>query len=281
VWLDQACLPYSLFPEWRRGGYHVALVYELDAENDRAVLGDVGAAPLTVTAAELAEARQSITSYKHRAAVVARPDALADPKQAALLGIRACAERLVKGRAKTFVLDGFLAWGKAVGAPKGKEAWATLFPPGKDVYRALSSTYRFIEQWSGGGLLRPLYADFLDEAARLCGRPSLSEVAEQYRACGALWRDVSRAALPDGAPVLRETRELFERSTRALREKGDLAVPDLRAAVQRLRELRAAVEASPLPSADVQDLFADMSRRILLAHQAEVAAQRSLAAASA
>jgi len=76
-----------------------ALRNALDEARDRAVLGDTAATPLTVTAAALAEARRSITSYKHRVAVLSAPRRPVDPAKAALEGIGACAEGLVHGRA--------------------------------------------------------------------------------------------------------------------------------------------------------------------------------------
>ncbi|HVZ38100.1 MAG TPA: BtrH N-terminal domain-containing protein [Candidatus Kapabacteria bacterium] len=284
AWLDLSCLHYSTLPPFfRKGGYHSLVVYDLDEENGRAVVGDLADLPLTVTPAELMEARKSITSFKNRLAVISAPTDPVDIAKAVLESARECAAALLKGRAKTFVLDGFRAWGTAVGAQSGKEAWSTLFRANRDIMRALTSVYRFVEQWGGRALLRPLYADFLTEAAALTGRGSLRDAAELYRECGARWHDVALAALPDGVPALRERRELMERSRRVLDERGDAGVDDVNAMKAKMVELaqRSAEEEFPLSAPELRELFDELGRLILHAHAAEIEAQAALAAAAA
>ena len=276
VWLDQALLPYSVMGRgFAKGGYHCALVYELD--DNRALVGDTSRHLLQVSAADLAAARASITSFKNRVASVAAPVKAPDVKAAALDGIRACAQSLVKGRSRTFVLDGFKAWGDAVAATRGKDAWSTLFKTSEDQFRALTSILRFVEQWSGSGLLRPLYADFLDEAAALLKRPALKDVAAQYRQIGQLWHTVAVSALPQSVPLLREAREQMTRARTLLDDKGDAAVPDIQASLRRQEALNAqAAGKFPLKDSEVKDLFSALGGQILAAHALEVAAQQAL-----
>ena len=279
VWLDQACLSYStLSPQWRKGGYHVATLYELDEDADRAVIGDTTAKPLTVTAAELAESRASITSYRHRVAILAAPAKRPNLADAAIEGIRACAKSLVTARARTFVLEGFRAWAAALGAPKGKDAWVTLFPPGTELFRALTSIHRFLELWAGSALLRPLYAEFLDEAAGHCRQPRLRDLAEQYRHCGQLWRTVSATALPHSVAPLKEAGELLERARRVLDERGDAGVADVQRIRDRLEVLHSESAAMPFTPAQARQLLDDLSRRVQSAFEAEVEAHKALAA---
>lgn len=280
LWLDQSYLPYSTLGAWfHKGGYHVAVLYELDLERDHALLGDVGRQPFTVSAGELAAARKSITNYKHRAALLGPLPRSFDPRRAALDGIAACARDLLGGQSRSCRLDGFGTWGESVSG-RGKTTWAALFPPGPHLFRALTSTYRFVEQWGGEALLRPLYAEFLDEAAQLTKRPALKQVAALYRRCGELWREVAQAALPDSVPALRSRRELLDRGRKALLTRGDAGVAEIRGTVEQLEQLAAAgaKQEFPLGRGEIDDLFADLGRRILTAYEAEKEAQRALAA---
>jgi len=281
VWLDQSYLPYSNLPSFfHKGGYHVALLYELDPAQDRAVIGDVGKRPFTVSARELAAARKSITNYKHRTARLALPEGGLDLRRPALDGVAACVEGLVTGFNKSCTMDGFRLWGESVlgksSGKKGDRTWETLFPPGRDLFRALTSTYRFVEQWGGEGLLRPLYAEFLEEAAALTGRKALREAAELYRRCGELWHQVARAALPDEVAPLRERRELLDRSRKAILTQGDAGIEEIQGAVGRMESLAAAKMAFPLGGGEIRDLFDDLGGKILAAHAAEVAAREVL-----
>ncbi len=283
VWLDMTCMPYStLPPQFRKGGYHVAAVAGLDESADRVSMVETAREPLGVTPAELAEARASITSFKNRLAVVAAPREPLDLERAALEGAVACAEGLLKGRARTFVLDGFRAWGEAVGATKGKEAWSALFKSNEDLFRALTSVYRFVEQWGGAGLLRPLFAEFLDETAALTGRAAFRGAAEAYRECARLWHEVADAALPEDVPLLRDAREALIGARRARDERGDAGMEEVRANVTRLAELGAeAARDFPMSAPDVAALFQDLSRRIIAAYDAEMLAVAELKGAPA
>jgi hypothetical protein len=286
VWLDQSYLPYSNLPSFfHKGGYHVALLYELDPAQDRAVIGDVGKRPFTVSAKELAAARKSITNYKHRTARLALPKGELDLRRPALEGVAACVEGLVTGFNKSCTMDGFKVWGESLlgrkEGKKGDRTWEALFPPGPDLFRALTFLYRFVEQWGGEGLLRPLYAQFLEEAAALTGRKALREAAEHYRRCGELWHQVARAALPDEVAALRERRELLDRSRKALLTQGDAGVGEIQNAVARMESLAAAKMTFPLGASEIRDLFDDLGGKILAAHAAEVAAREVLARVAA
>ncbi len=48
---------------------------------------------------------------------------------------------------------------------------------------------------SSPGAMRPLYADFLAEAAEIVGDPALREAAELYEEAGALWSELADTAV--------------------------------------------------------------------------------------
>jgi hypothetical protein len=124
--------------------------------------------------------------------------------------------------------------------------------------------------------LRPLYAEFLDEADALLGRPGLTEVAERYRHAGDAWDDVGDAALPDGFEPLERAVDLSRRRRDAVRQgdDGDSAAADSAAA---LNALAAEFEPGlPLTDREVDGLFESLAGAIEAAHQAEVEAHSAL-----
>jgi hypothetical protein len=65
-----------------------------------------------------------------------------------------------------------------------------------------------VEVWgTGGGFLRPLFADFLEEAATVVGSDGLREAGVAYRQAGRGWTVLAEAATPDGIPPLAAFRE--------------------------------------------------------------------------
>lgn len=283
VWLDQAWLPYSpLPPQWRKGGYHVLAVTAIDADANTATLHDVYAAPFVVSLDDLAMARASITSYKHRVAGIHPNGGGVDEAalaKAALAGLRRCAAGLVGERARTFRLDGFEAWGKALKAASGKEAWGTLFTQPTDIARALSSTYRFVEHWGGPALLRPLFAQALRESSELLDRPHLGTAAELYEQCARLWHAVADAALPDTVKRLGELRRTLARC-RAELNGGTAAIKTVQGLVAESGRVSAqAREAGDLSPENARAIFNEMATHVLAAHAAEVEAHTALEAA--
>ncbi|MBI4470609.1 MAG: BtrH N-terminal domain-containing protein, partial [Acidobacteria bacterium] len=230
IYLDLACLPYTGLPaEFKKGGYHVAVVFDQNEERDEAHLGDLSRHALTVTTKQLEEARRSITSYKHRLVILQPPKKPIDLEKALRDGIRACCDGLLHARIKNFSLESIRKWGTLVGDVKAKDGWTKSFKPGRPLYRGLTWTYRFIElSGTGGSGMRGMYADFLDEARRVIGKPALKEVAARYCECGRLWSEIGRTALPDRIPPLRETRELLDKQHRIFVERGHAAVPEIR-----------------------------------------------------
>jgi Domain of unknown function (DUF4872)/Butirosin biosynthesis protein H, N-terminal len=113
-----------------------------------------------------------------------------------------------------------------------------------------------LEYTSAGGT-RPLYAEFLDEAAALLGDPRLAEAAALFRESGALWSEIaSRAgAAADG---LGEFAELAQRRAMVRLMRGDDA---------ELTARMAALEPVQLP--EVVPLFAELADVVDLARKTE------------
>ena len=85
-----------------------------------------------------------------------------DLQEAVRAGTRACYEGLTQQRIKSFTLDAVKAWGTNIHGSRSKQSWERVFPPGHRLWGGLVWVYDCIEHYhTGGGLMRPMYADFL------------------------------------------------------------------------------------------------------------------------
>lgn len=281
AWVDLASLPYyGMASEWEKCYVHVVGVRGPD-EAGELEIDDRAPVPWTITAAELARARAAITSNKHRLMLVDAPTSEVDLPRAIQEGVRACHRGLTEPPIKNFGLPAFGKWADLVANPKDKKGWPKVFPPGRYLYRALSATFHGIEtSGTGGGAFRPMYADFLDEAADPAAKPGLREAAAHYRELGRLWNALAAAALPDSAAPLALTRELLLQKNRLFEDQGAPALVEIRETDQQLQAIEAAVgDAFPLSQADVDDLLLDLQARLRQIDAAEWRAAEALGAA--
>jgi hypothetical protein len=292
AWVDAAHLPYRGMPAaWSGGAYHVVVLYRVDREAGTALLGDLANRPIQLQLPTLAEARARIKKDKHRVLGL-RPSAGGagsseragaaglDLERAVREGVAACVHGLTEARMKNFTLEAFRTWGSRLHGDRSKDGWERLFPPGRNLWDGLTSIYHFIEHYgTGGGLVRPLFADFLAEAAEALADPRLAEAAESYAGLGRGWTELAEAALPDEVPAFREAKELHNRKSELFLEEGAGAAEDLAAVWRRLEELRAeAAESFPLSGEDNDALRRDLQRRVLALWEGETAALRDLVA---
>src|SRR5260370_11132678 len=107
-------------------------------------------------------------------------------------------------------LEALRTWAERVHGSDDKESWSRTFRPGPNLMRGLWGIYTFIEHFgTGGGLCRPIFADFCEEAAEALSRPDLKVLSKQYAALGREWSDLAYTALPDNVPALLEVRDLL------------------------------------------------------------------------
>lgn len=193
AWVDLVELGSHGWPaEWSGGGYHVVVVYEAGAET--ALLGDLGPEPVRVPAEVLARARGRIRKDRYRLVTLEAAPATIDLGPAVQAGLRACADSLLTGR-RNFTVDAFAAL--------GDRRWVQKFSHGHLLWSGLRWTYHWIERaFTGGGLMRPMYARFLTEVG-------LDELAERYAGLGRRWTALAKAALPTEVPALAATRGLL------------------------------------------------------------------------
>ena len=279
AWIDLASIPYASLPEeYRRSFYHMVVVVGLDDENEVAYLDDRAPAPMAVSQANLAEARAAIKNYKNRIMTVERGDGPIDLKSAVEDGIRDCYKGLLKPRIKTFGLESLTQWARLVANSKDKRGWPKTFEDPAELYSTLTWVYHWIETGgTGGGALRGMYADFLDEAAIVLDKADLGEVSARYRETSRLWSALAVAALPDSIPLFRETRELGLKKHDLFQIQGEAGLPEIKKINQRLLAIESEIAGSPqLNSDETTALLSDLREQVLSVYAAEAEAAHKL-----
>jgi hypothetical protein len=286
VWADQQLLGYRHLPAWLEGyGGHPVTVYGIDDDAGTALVDDRNTAPLTVPLDALAAARARVGSYRHRLLVLDAPAAELDSdrlRTAVRDGLAEQVEHLSK-RSDSFSLPAFRKWARLLTGSGNAKAWPKVFADRVSLFDACLSVYENLEPaaGSGGGNLRGLYAQFLEEAAGLLDAPTLSGTAGAYREAAARWHQVAEVALPAGREPFAEARRLTDR-LQAEVERGDGGRRDAAATAARPWALRDRWRPRfPGDDADVEVLLADLAAAVGAACEAEEAALQRLAGALA
>ncbi len=181
-------------------------------------------------------------------------------------GFRACYSGLggaggIKSAAKNFSLDALAPLGRSPQWLEGQRTLGTRFRARPRLWQGLLSVYDYIEHYGGGGLNRPLFAEFLSEAAEVCKDERLKSLAAQYEKLGRAWSQLADAALPEAVPAFREAKELQARKAELTNSGG--SVEEIQAIWARLGELRRQVcESFPLTEDECTELRAGLQKRV-------------------
>lgn len=280
AWVDMANLPYRGMPEsWSGGGYHVIVIYAVDSSGGSAIIGDLADSAIEISLSDLARARARIGKQKHRLLALTGAAAPIDLAVAVREGLLACHAGLIKGRSANFTLTAFKNWGEQM-AEAGKEGWQVRFPGPRNLWRGLTSVYEFTEHYgTGGGLSRPIFSDFLEEAGQALRRADLAELAGRYAELGALWSALAEAALPDGLRAFEEAKRLYRRKAELFLSEGADGREAYAETRARLHELAEAPE-FPLGAPAVEALLQDLSGRVGELYRREALAAKALAEAA-
>ena len=278
AWLDAAELPHRAMPEKFSGGaYHVVAIHQVDDAAGTALVGDLADDPVPVPLADLARARGRIRKFKNR--ILAVRHATSSPDLATLVrsGIRACVDGLTTCKMKNFRLDAFANWADRLDGSKAADSWEKMFPPGHRLYQGLWSITEYIEYYgTGGGLCRPLFAEFLEEAAAALADPALAAAAARYAELGRGWTALAEAALPARVPELAETRALLARRSEH-RAAGAGATAEVAACWKALEEQGQRLKRKfPLDAAGSAALRRDLKARVTALYAGEVEALDTL-----
>jgi hypothetical protein len=311
AWADQQLLGYRHLPAWLEGhGGPPVTVYGLDEaagtapgrrssapgaqatgllapegeamrrrHSTVALIDDRNRAPLTVSLDALAAARARVGSYRNRLVVLDAPAAELDIdrlRRAVRDGLAEQVEHLSQ-RSDSFSLPAFRKWARLLGDGRNAKAWPKVFADRVSLFDACLSVYENVEPvgW-GGGNLRGLYAQFLDEAAGLLEAPDLGKAAAAYREAEAAWHVVAETAMPADREPFAEARRLTVR-LQAQVEAGDAGQEEAAATAARLWALRDRWRHQFPGDTDVEALLAALAAAVTAAGDAEEAALAVLA----
>lgn len=271
VWADTMTLPYTNTPWDDRNWSPVPLVV-FGMEEDRALLAAGSSQPLHVERATLAAARGRIKADRFRLMELDAPNLDLLP-EAVFKGINQCValftEKPPRGKKENFGLAALENWVTLLLGPRSRQSWAKQFPTGSALYQALLGTpwqpglVGWIMTWgTGDGADRATYADFLDEAVTILGKPALAEAAKLFRASHRAWIALADlAASHEG--ILRETHDLLLERHRLFVTFGDTQLDRQRAIDVRLAEIRERAGAEfPLSDAEVCALLEAIAQQL-------------------
>ena len=286
VWADAFSLPHNgLKPDERMWGMMPIVVY--GCQDDTYYVADRSRRPFRVPAEALRAARGRVKQDRYRQVVVEPPNEAKLPA-AVQKGIWQCislfTEKPPKGGRDNFGFAALQKWAKLLTNTRHKQSWERLFAGGPRLYQALAGTPAqpgvfawIMTRGAAPDAERALYADFLDEAAMILGKPALQEVAEKFRASAQAWHALADSALPDDSPALAEAKGLHLKRHKLFTEQGEAALDEIGVVRQRLYALRdEAAEAFPLSEAEVAALRERMATHVLAIHDLELKAVEAL-----
>jgi hypothetical protein len=275
AWVDMVHLPHRGLPiQLSGGGYHVIAVYEIDEHTQTALIGDMTDEPIVLPLADLATARGRIKKDKHRLLSLPSSPSPTNLGELVRQGLKQCQDGLTKQRMKNFTLEAFRVWAERMHGSKDQESWERIFSPGPRLWQGLMSIYDYVEHsGTGGGLCRPLFADFLRETGEALGDTRLAFLAERYREIARNWTALANAALPEDVPAFRRAKELI--TSKSERMHSGAQLDEIHEACGQCFRLKRE-EPFPLSEAEAAALRADLKVRILELYEAEKAALAAL-----
>ena len=259
--------------------YHVATVHEIDDDAGVATIGDASDALIPMPLDALASARGRTKKDKHRALTLEPARKLPPLKQLVREGIDACVSSLTTCKMKNFRLEAFDHWGDKLDGSNAADSWAKVFAPGPLMFMGLRSVTEYIDYYgTGGGLSRPLFAEFLGEAADALDDTALRELSTRYAGIGRGWSALADAALPDDVPVFRQAKELLQQRSEALATETAHRAESADSCAKAIAEATTAMkDGFPLSADESVELRRALKSRVKALYADEVAALDGLA----
>ncbi len=270
----------SSFTDACTGGFYAVVVHAIDQDSQKAEVSGLAKTSMETSLARLAAARADVCTYKNRAMVLsgsASPSAT-KTKQAYLSGLRAGILEQQKPKMRTFSLEGLEMLSARIANPKSKQGWPVVYPGGK-LFWALRDIFTSVVSSADSGLLRPLFADGLEQAAKATGRKTLMGCAEEYRALGRQWKALAEASLPSKIPAFADAKRLLKSRNKA-HIRGSKGLQQYATCVRELhRQELSLLKKFPLSPSESMDLLQALRPRIDSLHAAEQQALDNLAKA--
>jgi len=263
IWLDLGGAPYYM--NYLQVG--VAVAYGIDG--DHVWVDNLAAKPYIIEADLMREARAKVPSFKNRMMNI-KPQESFDLEVAIREGLQDCVDYL-SASSTSFALPAIRKWARMMTDVKNAKGWPTVFKGGRGLYGTLRTMYEAIELvGTGGGGLRGLYADFLDEADSVLGDGNLKDAAALYRALGERWSALAQAALPDHIVEFKTTKEILDRRAEIHLEQGSAGLDAIRPLNDELHEIKGRLNPSfPMNEADTSLLLGDIQSHLGGIYEAE------------
>ena len=180
--------------------YHYVGVAGLDG--DSVILDDLEPTPVRMSLETFANKRAGIASFKNRLLTVRIPPGKVDPRpgllEAIAATVRGMHESPIKSFASNFGLGSLEKFARLLGDEKDKRGWAKQFPPGPKLENGL----KWVHRYTKNGAYRGMYADFLDEAAKISGIKPFAACAKKYRKLEGQWKEFASMAQAESQPKL-------------------------------------------------------------------------------
>jgi len=231
------------------------VVYGMDKEFVH--IADQSHEALRVPIKDYTKARGRVKKEKYRMMTITVPafDKLAQNVDAAIrASVKSFFTSPVKGYASNFGFAAYQRWADVLFNDKDKQSWNKIFPAGRNMFAGLTSSFERIELFgTGGSASRPMFADFLDEAAVILNCPTLRDASKNFRAVAPAWEALCLALLPDPIPPFKAARQLLIQKRDSFYEKGAGAAAEIKKIHTRLEKIRTAME-KKLPLAGEKEI---------------------------
>jgi hypothetical protein len=227
------------------------------------LVDDGGPAPAPMSEADFGAAWSGYKKGRHQRIVLDPPADPVDPAKAVRASIATTVAHLtgpVLGNSfdANFGFSGMARLAAGLCDVRAKSGWPARFSVPETFAFGVRRLRQCLEQeYTSAGGTRPLYAEFLDEAADLLGDPRVAEAAALFRESGALWSEIAARA-GAAADGLGQFAELAQRRAMVRLMRGDES---------ELAARMAALEPVELP--DVVPLFAGLADLVDLARKTE------------
>jgi hypothetical protein len=218
------------------------------ADGDTLLVDDRDPAPHPVAEADFAAAWSRHRKGRHHRVTLARPGPQVDLAKAVRSALATTAAHMTGPVLGTsfdvnFGLSGMARFAEQLRDGRTKSGWARRFAePGAFAW-ALYRLHECLElEYTAPGATRPLYADFLDEAAGVLGDPGPAQAAALLRESGRSWSRLADLAA-ETADADPEVAELAHRRMAVAMSLG-------RAGADEIRDLTARIVALDAPGPD-------------------------------
>ena len=132
----------------------------------------------------------------------------------------------------------------------------------------------------GGGSLRDLYADFLDEASPVVRMSELEDVADLYWAIAAQWVRLADSALPSSIGPFERTKRLLVKKHELLMAVRQEGLDEMQKMTEELSSMQSELNRHfPMSDSQVKELFAELQAQLFDIYRAEKDANAALKAA--